>query len=71
MLRLYRALKQKGIPPKVLCKYLNISDASYYSRIHGETEFTYSQYRSIAEFLPDMNADYLLSEEEGTAADGA
>lgn len=70
MLRLHRALKQKGISPKVLFQYLGISQRAYYMRVNGEVDFTYKEYKAIQEFLPDMNADYLLSEEEGTAAEG-
>lgn len=61
-LRLKQILESKGVLFKGCAASLGITEKTLYNKMNGISEFTYSEYRTLKDILPEYNIDYLLEE---------
>lgn len=57
-------IAKRGIKKSVIAKQLNISDRTLYSKLTGETAFTWPEVQAInACFFPDLDPNTLFAKE--------
>jgi len=72
MLRLRRVIDSRGMTVKGLASAIGVAEKTFYNKLTGATDFTYSEARAIKSIFPEYDIDYLLTEEATAVnADGA
>lgn len=66
---LKKELVAKKITTKSFAEFLGICEKSATNKLNGKTEFTYSEFKKICNFLfPEYNSDYLFADSKDEIA---